>query len=318
MRSGWMLALANVAVLAAFTRVLPADDARAASSNVPGTALVAQLAGDFIDIPSGDFRMGDVSGGGTADEQPVHGVHIEALRVGRTEVTRGQFANFVRATGYRTDAERGAGGEQGCSAIKVLSSREWESRANYGWRDPGAPQADSHPVVCISWNDAHAYIRWLNGQTGKTFRLLSEAEWEYAARAGTVSKYPWGMDVNRGCRHANGADTSPWPGRAGWADKMDCNDGFYYTAPVGSFQANPWGLHDMTGNVWEWTEDCYHDSYDGAPRDGSSRTAEGCANRVLRGGSWGDTPSYLRVSNRYFGAATMRNDNLGFRLAQDE
>lgn len=306
MRSGWVWTCACVALLAA-PEAAPSD-----------TALVARLAGDFMDIPAGDFRMGDAVGDGDPDEKPLHDVRIEALRVARTEVTRGQFAAFVRATGYRTDAERDAGGVRGCFTME-LSSGKWDNHAGHSWRDPGVAQSDSHPVVCVSWNDAQAYIRWLNGETGRTFRLLSEAEWEYVARAGSEARYPWGMDVNLGCRHANAMDRSPWPDGSGrsWPDQMECDDEFFHPAPVGSFQPNDWGLHDLLGNVWEWTEDCYHDSYDGASGDGSSWTSLGCDRRILRGGSWADTPRNLRVSNRFRGAVTLRNDNLGFRLAQD-
>lgn len=174
-------------------------------------------------------------------------------------------------------------------------------------------QTDLHPVVCISWNDVQAYIRWLNGQTGKTFRLLSEAEWEYAARAGSVARYPWGPDAT--CRYANGADESPWPhDSAGRVGKMKCNDGFSYTSPVGSYPPNDWGLHDMIGNVWEWTADCYRDSYNGTRVEISAD----CGRPLIRGGSWYDIPESLRVSNRYWIATVMaRASFLGFRLAQD-
>ena len=178
--------------------------------------------------------------------------------------------------------------------------------------DGGCPHADdrggwgrgNRPVINVSWDDAQSFISWLNARTGGGYRLPTESEWEYAVRSGSESKYSWGDEI--GSNRANCAGCgSRWGG-----DR---------TAPVGSFPANAWGLHDMYGNVWEWIEDCYNDSYMGALGDGSAWTRGQCSQRVIRGGSW-DTnhAGYLRSSNRYKYTRSRRNYNLGFRLARDK
>ena len=162
------------------------------------------------------------------------------------------------------------------------------------------------PVVDVSWEDAQQYVRWLSRETGEGYRLLSAEEWEYMARAGTQTGRYWGNDESRQCSYANGDD-----------DDVECSDGFESsTAPVGSFRANAWGLYDVLGNVWEWTEDCWNDDYSGAPADGSARRTGDCSHRVLRGGSWDDWPGNLRSANRYWFSAGNRDSGLGFRVAR--
>ena len=183
--------------------------------------------------------------------------------------------------------------------------------------------ADDHPVVCLSWNDALAYLKWLNGKAaGKNFRLLSEAEWEFAARAGKGAKrYPWGDDLNASdqCVHANGLDGAARQ-QVAWAAGFavaSCNDGHAYTAPAAALRPNGFGLHHMHGNAWEWVQDQWHDNYNGAPADGSAWTSGGDqARRVRRGGSWGGTPRNLRSAIRSGDAPDTRNDNTGFRIAR--
>ena len=200
-----------------------------------------------------------------------------------------------------------------------LATGEWGYRAGFSWRDPGFEQTDDHPVLCVTWNDAQAYLKWLTEQTGRHYRLPTEAEYEYVARAGSPAKYPWGADPNQGCRYANVPDQTPWPdgSHRQWIYKLECNDHYFFTAPVGSYQANAFGLYDMIGNAWSWTADCYHDSYAGAPTDGSAWMAGDCLRRVIRGSAWGGNPAYLRVSARYRLVPTERGDHIGFRLAQD-
>ena len=139
----------------------------------------------------------------------------------------------------------------------------------------------------VSWEDAQQYVRWLSRETGETYRLLSEAEWEYMARAGTQTERYWGDDASRQCSYANGDD-----------DDVECSDGHEGTAPAGSFRANAWGLYDVLGNVWEWMEDCWNGDYSGAPTDGSAWRTGDCSLRVLRGGSWGEIPRFLRSACR--------------------
>jgi formylglycine-generating enzyme required for sulfatase activity len=174
----------------------------------------------------------------------------------------------------------------------------------------------------VNWDDAKAYVAWMARKTGKTYRLLTEAEWEYAARGrtepGQYPRYFFGDDEKDLCRYGNGADhaaKSSVPGAKDWP-VAPCNDGYAYTSPVGSFAANGFGLYDMLGNAWQWTEDCYHDSYNGAPSDGSAWTTGDCSRRVLRGGSWSSLPSRLRVADRFWGFAVDRGNFDGFRLGR--
>ena len=269
---------------------------------------------EMIVVPGGRFRMGDLSGAGDTDEKPVHEVRIEQFAVGRYEITKDQYGTFVSASGYRTDAENNAGGNEGCYAYQGGTDFGWTTGTS--WRNPGFSQAGSEPVVCISWNDAKAYVTWLGRETGKRYRLLSESEWEYVARAGSKSKFSWGNDDNGGCRHANGADQSAKSRFSGWT-VSECTDGHIFTAPVGSFKANAFGLFDVHGNVWEWTQDCWNDSYNGAPNNGSAWQRGDCDRRVLRGGSWDDKPELLRSANRDWTATAFRDCSSGFRVAQD-
>ena len=234
--------------------------------------------------------------------------------MGKTEITRAQFGRFVAASGHVTDAERDAGGFQGCFAWQ---DGKWDWRAGVNWRNPGHAQGEDHPAVCLSWNDAQAYVRWLSAQTGQDYRLPSEAQWEYAARAGSTGSRPWGENPDEACRHANVTDQTRGPGGQGWTNRHECNDGYYFTAPVGRYQPNAFGLHDMIGNVWEWTQDCYADSYAGAPVDGAAQADRGCQRRVLRGGSWDNGGSGLARSARRGGIdAAGRNVGLGFRVVR--
>jgi formylglycine-generating enzyme required for sulfatase activity len=168
-------------------------------------------------------------------------------------------------------------------------------------------------VLCVSWNDARAYAQWLSQKTGERYRLPTEAEWEYAARAGTSAARAWGDDPREACRFANVADQSRfqiW----GFGQKHQCNDGHYFTAPAGSYAQNAFGLHDMLGNVWEWTQDCWNASYAGAPSDGAASLTGDCAQRVSRGGSWSTVPRYARSASRNKHAADHRDNLTGFRL----
>jgi formylglycine-generating enzyme required for sulfatase activity len=220
-------------------------------------------------IAPGHFDMGSPAGepDRSGDEGPRHEVTIpRPFALGQCEVTVGQFRQFAEETDYRTEAERGGG----CYAWNE-DKKASEQQAGRNWRDPGFEQTDRHPAVCVSHADAEAYARWLARRTGAPYRLPTEAEWEYAARAGTDMAYPWGADAlgTAPCRYANGADLSARAQFPAWTT-LECADGFLFAAPAGSFEANGFGLHDMSGNVWEWTADCWHDSYEGAPQDGAA------------------------------------------------
>ena len=161
------------------------------------------------------------------------------------------------------------------------------------------------PVINVSWEDAQAYVQWLSRTTGERYRLLTEAEWEYVARAGSETARYWGESQSEQCRYANGL-----------ADSVSCTDGHRNTAPVGSLDPNAFGLHDVLGNVWEWTEDCWNSTYEDAPTDGSAWESGNCAVRSLRGGSWLTAPSTLRSAQRGRTHAGNRHSDLGFRVAR--
>ncbi len=269
---------------------------------------------DMVNVKAGCFQMGspDNEAGRYADEKQ-HKVCVKGFAIGKQEVTVAEFRAFVDASGYRTDAEKDTGGNSGCYAAKPDGGFDYVSGRS--WRDPGFPQGDRYPVVCVSWNDALAYTQWLSKQTGQRFRLPSEAEWEYAARGKAKdTAYFWGEDANAACRYANVADQSAKKRYPAWP-VFACDDGFVYTAPVGSFQANPLGLVDILGNVWEWTCSGYDKEYGGEETRCVDASAD--ARRVLRGGSWYNEPRLVRSADRDWYTADTRDYGVGFRLAQD-
>ena len=266
----------------------------------------------MVVVSAGEFTMGSpVSETGRGlDEGPQRQVAIaQPFALGRSEVTVAEFKRFADESGYKTEAERDTRA-QGCSGFIYTDPQPFTS-----WRSPGLTQTDSHPVLCVSWNDARAYAQWLSKKTGKRYRLPTEAEWEYAARAGSPAARYWGDDPVQACRFANVADQSRFQ-TWGFGQKHECTDGHYFTAPVGGYAPNRFGLYDMIGNVWEWTEDCWNASYSGAPSDGSAWLAGDCSLRVLRGGSWSTVPRFARSAARHKNPADYRDNLTGFRLAR--
>jgi formylglycine-generating enzyme required for sulfatase activity len=272
---------------------------------------------EFVLVKGGCFQMGDVFGEGEADEKPSHEACVNDFFMGRHEVTVAQFRRFVDATDYRTDAEKGTGNVNGCWADdRDDKEKQWNWRGWANWKTPNKYQnnEDSHPVSCVSWNDAKASTNWLERSSGKTMRLPTEAEWEYAARGGTTTMRFWGSNPDQACQYANVADWTPLPGRSNWNIKFECSDGYAFVAPVGSFQPNAHGLYDMLGNVWEWTSDWYGEKYyTESPRNNPQGPSSG-QYRTLRGGSWDYGPRLVRASNRLSGAPANRDVNYGFRL----
>ncbi len=267
---------------------------------------------EMVVVPAGSFLMGSPPGEiriFVNKEGPVHQVTIgRDFAVGRYEVTKAEYAAFVSATGYPAESK--------CFTHED-GKPTW--RAGRSWRDPGFPQSDRDPAVCISWDDANAYTEWLSGKTGKRYRLLSEAEWEYAARAGTTTTRYWGEDIAAQCAYANAADLTAKIEFPEWESKVvNCHDGHTYTAPVGSYNANGFGLYDMLGNVWEWTTDCWNKTYAGAPSDGAARTRGDCNVRPLRGGSWDYGPWVVRSATRMGNIASGRHYSNGFRVARTD
>ena len=226
------------------------------------------------------------------NEGPVHRVTIgQAFAVGVYEVTFAEWDACVN------------GG--GCNGYRP---------ADEGWG------REQRPVISVSWEDAQAYVQWVSEKTGKPYRLLSEAEWEYMARAGTTTARYWGEGEAEQCRYANGADQTAKQYNRGWT-VVACDDGHHRTAPVGSYAANGFGLYDVLGNVWEWVQDCWNESYTGAPSDGSLCTRprgseDHCYVRVLRGGAWSSGPRYLRSAYRDRIDLDLRNVFIGFRIAR--
>ena len=225
--------------------------------------------------------------------------------IGRHEVTVAEFGRFVDETGYSAG-----------SSCWTYEGGEYKDRAGRGWRNPGFGQSGRHPVACVNWDDAQAYVGWLLRETGEEYRLPSESEWEYAARAGTATVRYWGEGDSGQCRHAtNGTDASAKERYSGFT-VASCRDRHVHTVPVSSFAANGWGLHDMLGNVTEWTEDCWNSSYAGAPSDGSAWEYGDCNVRVLRGGSWVSEPSDRRAAYRDGNSTGLRIGSNGFRVAR--
>ena len=272
---------------------------------------------EMVVVPAGSYRMGSPSWeqGRDDDEGPVHEVTFAApFALGVYEVTVAEFGRFVDETGYRTAAERYP--ETGCRTLEQPTRNKWEYTAGRSWRDLEYEIEGDQPVVCVSWNDAKEYAAWLAENTGMPYRLPSEAEWEYAARAESETKYHFGNDEAQLCVYGNVADETPLPNGNTWTNKAACSDGAVYPTRVGAYRPNAFGLHDVHGNVWEWTEDCWNKRYGGAPGDGSAWKSGDCAKRVLRGGSWLNAPSILRAANRLWNSSGIRNVYYGFRVAR--
>lgn len=262
---------------------------------------------ELIVIPAGKFMMGGSAreAGSGENERPRHEVQIpQPLAVGRYEITRGQFASFVKATSYAAE-----------TSCNVWVGNEWTNQPGRNWRNPDFSQDDNHPVVCVNWNDARAYVAWLSMRTGKPYRLLSESEWEYAARGGTRTSRYWGDDSALACDYANVHDATAQSSRNFSWENHECHDNVVETAPVGKFKPNPFGLYDMLGNVWEWVEDCQNVNYIGAPTDGSARLSDDCPKRVYRGGGWSG-PAFPRAAVRNGATANYRSQLLGIRVVR--
>ena len=262
---------------------------------------------EMVVVPAGSFVMGSPPSEEWRDndERPQGRVTIPApFAVGVHEVTRGEFARFAAAD--RRDS--------GSICLVRTADGYAYTSSSANWRSPGFPQTDDHPAVCVSWDDAQAYVGWLSRKTGHEYRLLSESEWEYAARAGTGTARFWGDSDARQCSYANGADSSTWIRYA-----AECNDGHAQTSPVGRFRANGWGIRDMIGNAGEWVEDCWHRNYAQAPSDDSAWLREGggdCSRRVKRGGSWRSYSSDLRSASRDESRSGIGHNSTGFRVAR--
>jgi len=307
-RIRWIAACGTgVAAVALLLAVGPAAASTPAWQS-PGTAFRdCPMCPEMIVAPAGDFIMGSPSDepGRANDEGPQHRVSIpRPIAVGRFEVTRGQYEAFVRATGRTIGT--------GCRTDRPVQGT-WAPDPTASLRDPAFAQTDDHPVVCVSWNDAQAYVAWLNTLVPDAgYRLLTEAEWEYLARAGTTSAYPWGPNVDDGCAYMNGVDRTVLSKYPDW-EAAACSDGALNTAPVGSYRPNAFGVHDMIGNVAEWVQDCSSGPYDAPPADSTAP----CERRTIRGGAWGSVGKWLRVADRFRYTPDDLDDSVGIRVARN-
>lgn len=264
---------------------------------------------NMIFVKGGCFRMGDIFRDIPSSEKPVHEVCIDDFYIGTYEVTVGEFREFVNDTGYRTDAER----QDGCHSW--IGDGKEEKIKDHNWSKTGFPQTDRDPVVCVSWNDVYNYIQWLNTRERSNYRLLTEAEWEYAARSGGKEyQYSWGNGMPSG----NVADESAKEELKSLSIWEGYRDGYAYTAPVGSFSPNEMGIYDMSGNVYEWVADWQEDNYyANSPRYNPKGPGKGTY-KILRGGAWDLQPDTARTTSRYWNEAGARAVCIGFRLAHPQ
>jgi formylglycine-generating enzyme required for sulfatase activity len=272
---------------------------------------------ELVVIPAGTFVMGGsaaelalANAGGvpityTSREAPQHDVRVTSFAAGRYSVTKGEFGAFVRATAYQSSDLL----LRGCH---VVAGRTWQADKSKNWHDVGFHQADDHPVVCVSWNDAQAYVKWMSKATGKPYRLLSEAEREYVTRAGTKTSFWWGDTINTSRANYNGNGIV--------YNGSPMGDYRKATVPVNSFNANPFGLFNVHGNVWEWVEDCTHENYENGPPTDGTAWKSGCSpgfQAIVRGGSWYALPAELRTSFRFPSNREGGFNAIGFRVARD-
>lgn len=248
-------------------------------------------------LQGGQFTMGSdqdvtVFKQTLSDHKPAHPVTLKAFRLGKYEVTVKEFARFVAATNYKAPEK-----------CVQMHSKHWFEDVPGGWQKHSTSSSDYEPVTCIGWDAAKAYVNWLAKETGKPYRLPSEAEWEYAARAGTTGTYTWGEDKSQACRHANVADRAAEAAIKRDYDGLEskdhvgvvpCDDASGYASVVGMYEPNAFGLYDMIGNINEYVQDCYSKGYAGAPTDGSARMDGTCKEHVLRGGPW-HWPEWLPI-----------------------
>ena len=256
-------------------------------------------------LPSGTFTMGCSPGwddivGCRDNEYPSHVVSVKAFELAQHEVTVKQFKKFVSESGYRTDAEIES---RGCvHKNNEAGGQPFVMSPEINWRNPGFPQEEQQPVTCVSWNDAQAYVKWLSEWKGKQYRLPTEAEWEYGARGGKANAYSWGSEASSVfANYDSGDERTP------------------FTNFVGSYAANPFSLQDMSGNVWEWVQDCWHDTYNGAPATAVAwlDNCTGTDRYTRRGGAWDARAQGIRSAIRSPGGKSDRSVYYGFRVASD-
>ncbi len=316
-----LAATIGVAPAGAQSERAPMQSQRDAEDDMdPNTIRDCAVCPELKIVPAGSFVMGapasllnevpwerQIDGARVLWETPEKKVvFAKPFAIGAFEVTRFQYGEFVKATDRKT--------EPGC----VVWAGDWDRSANgKSWADAGIPQSDDHPAVCVSKDDAEAYAAWLTEKTGRKYSLPSEAQYEYALRAGGTTRHPWGDNPEDACQYANLADATlkaKHPARASHV----CDDGYLYTAPAGLRKGNAFGLYDMVGNAWEWVADCWTPSHDALPGDGSPVTSGFCKESPLRGGAYGTGPMFTRSSSRGGpDKRTTKQSWIGFRVAAE-
>jgi formylglycine-generating enzyme len=281
----------------------------------------ADVCPEMVVIPAGSGIMGS-----THEEQTLQGVApsfaeregpqvtvtiAKPYAMSKTEITRGQYARFVADT--KRDVPKQC-------AVYNKENDTWTGEFGNTWDNPGFAQTDDHPAVCISWTDATDYAAWMAKKTGKTYRLASEAEWEYAARGGAKTAYFWGDSVQPICEKANvmtSATIQAIGTPESWLDKLVCASDRSWSVPVGTFEPNAFGVHDMIGSVWEWISDCSSPTHEGAPLDGSPQTKGDCTKKMVKGGAFHSVPWLARPATRGTGQSGVNHPvAAGIRLVR--
>ena len=314
-------------LLSAFPGIATADPikaiaAQAAINKLPQPLMPlpqnsAAIIPRVIYIPSGCFQMGSPeTEADRGTDEALHRVCIKGFKLAEYEITVAEFSRFISATHFITDAERNTG-ESGCWSYQKESETPWNWWPWANWKLPvrGVALTANAPVTCVSFYDVMAYIQWLNRETSQEYRLPTEAEWEYAARAGTATARFWGNNPDIACSYANVADLTS-SGSAKWPQPHHCVDGYFFTATIGALHANKFGLHDMLGNVWEWTCSLYEEKYSGAEQVCADIKPDSEAFIAIRGGGWNADAPRVRAAYRNWGLAWSRQANQGFRLVR--
>src|ERR1051326_2319854 len=298
------LALALMVTLAQTQTPAPGTSFRDCSNGCPEMVTLKQ--GKFtMGAPAGEEERENWPNDRRGHSAPQHLVTVQdKLAISKFDVTRDEYAQFVAET-HRPDPD----------SCDTLDASGGFIATNGNWHSPGFPQTGRDPVVCVSWDDAQAYVAWLSAKTGHVYRLPTEAEWEYAARAGTTTARYGSDNPAEVCRYTNVADleySEQHPGDSG----VNCRDGYAFTSPFESFPPNQFGLYDMLGNVLDWNEDCWNPNYSGAPTDGTAWQSGDCSRRVARGGSWDMDLRAARSAFRRGLPTSTRNTTFGFRVAR--
>ncbi len=286
----------------------------------PVTFMDCDACPEMVVIPSGSVFIGSYEeeiGRKKGERSRIKATIKKSFALAKTEVTLGQYRVFMEETKYKSNIAFYKGEPLvGCN---YFDGKSYGYVAEHDWENPGYPQREDDPVVCVSWSDADAYAKWLSKKTGRTYRVPSAVEFEYASRAGSSSPWYWGTNPEEACEYANIGDSAfadRFPSRA----SFPCTDGYVFTTKVGRFKPNNFGLHDMVGNAWEWTNDCFQNDLANAPIDGSSwtdNTDEACTWRTPKGGSWISGIAWSRAAVRSRDGADYRSFMLGFRVASE-